>query len=388
MTRQYKIVDSDQHVNPPGEFWREYLPARFKDRAPVIEERDDGRYFIFEGREKKLSTLGAMGGKKAEDFTNEAKKTDLNSASELAGRDGAARIEAMDEDGIDAAVMFGGGPLATTDPDLFLESFNAYNRWLSDFCATDRDRLFGVAYVPMLAEAVDVSIELLKQAHAGGFRGVNIPAFPMTKRALEALGTGGHGGPMLALTGDQTGEVLYSDPVFDPFWATAADLGMPITIHLGSRSPRLDPRHFLSDLLMSKLTMAEPVAIMTYGGAFERHPELKFVTVEAGVGWFAFAADYMDKTWEKQRFWTKNTLKEKPSFYLDRNLYGTFIHDQPGIDFRNHPVGRNIMWSSDYPHSETTYPKSHAMIEKLFADASAADRQAILCDRARAVFNI
>ena len=388
MTRQYKIVDSDQHVNPPGEFWREYLPARFKDRAPVIEERDDGRYFIFEGREKKLSTLGAMGGKKAEDFTNEAKKADLNSASELAGRDGAARIEAMDEDGIDAAVMFGGGPLATTDPDLFLESFNAYNRWLSDFCATDRDRLFGVAYVPMLAEAVDVSIELLKQAHAGGFRGVNIPAFPMTKRALDALGTGGHGGPMLALTGDQSGEVLYSDPVFDPFWATAADLGMPITIHLGSRPPRLDPRHFLSDLLMSKLTMAEPVAIMTYGGAFERHPKLKFVTVEAGVGWFAFAADYMDKTWEKQRFWTKNTLKEKPSFYLDRNLYGTFIHDQPGIDFRNHPGGRNIMWSSDYPHSETTYPKSHAMIEKLFADASAADRQAILCDRARAVFNI
>jgi len=56
---------------------------------------------------------------------------------------------------------------------------------------------------------------------------------------------------------------------------------------------------------MCKLTMAVPVAIMIYGGVFERHPKLKFVTVEAGVGWFAFIADYMNKTWAKQRFWTK-----------------------------------------------------------------------------------
>src|SRR3546814_10222406 len=77
---------------------------------------------------------------------------------------------------------------------------------------------------------------------------------------------------------------------------------MTVTIHLGGRIPRFgEKQHFLPDMVMSKLAMAEPIAILIFNGVFQRFPKLRFVTVESGVGWFSFMAEYMDRTWEKQR---------------------------------------------------------------------------------------
>ena len=70
---------------------------------------------------------------------------------------------------------------------------------------------------------------------------------------------------------------------------------------------------------------------MIYGGVFQRFPDLKLVSVESGVGWFAFAADYMDETWDKQRYWVNSLLEHTPSYFMERNIYGSFIHDRAGI---------------------------------------------------------
>jgi predicted TIM-barrel fold metal-dependent hydrolase len=139
---------------------------------------------------------------------------------------------------------------------------------------------------------------------------------------------------------------------------------------------------------MSKFGMAEPLAIMTFGGVFQRFPDLKIVSVESGVGWFAFAANYMDETWHKQRYWTNSQLEHEPSYFWERNVYGSFIHDRVGILTRELPGAGNIMWSSDYPHSETTYPNSLAKIEELFAGVPAEDKRQILGERARKLYNI
>jgi len=193
----------------------------------------------------------------------------------------------------------------------------------------------------------------------------------------------------LALTGNPLGDLQYNQPEFDRFWAAAQDLDMTITIHLGARMARFtQTEHFLPDLLMTKLSMAEPIAILVFGGVFQRFPKLRFVSVESGVGWFAFAAHYMDMTWQKQRFWTKNGLTEKPSFYMDQNVFGSFIHDYPGIVTRHLPGGRNIMWSSDYPHSETTFPESRESIADLFRDVPEDEKYEIICGRAKRVFRL
>jgi predicted TIM-barrel fold metal-dependent hydrolase len=139
---------------------------------------------------------------------------------------------------------------------------------------------------------------------------------------------------------------------------------------------------------MSKFAMAEVIAILIYGGVFDRFPTLRFGTIESGGGWMAFASDYMDRTWEKQRYWIGSELKNPPSFYMDRNIYTSFIHDRSAIETRHMPGAKNIMWSTDYPHSETTFPDSEQWIERIFAGVPEADRHMILSERARGFFRI
>ena len=139
---------------------------------------------------------------------------------------------------------------------------------------------------------------------------------------------------------------------------------------------------------MSKVAMAEPVAMAIYGGIFDRFPNMRWAIVESGVGWMSWMAEYMDRTWEKQRFWTDSKLQHPPSVYMDRNIYGSFINDRVGIVNRHLAGGKNIMWSSDYPHSETSFPNSHAVIARDFAGVPEADVAEIVCERARRVYGV
>ncbi|PXA82836.1 hydrolase [Nostoc sp. 3335mG] len=377
------IVDADAHVNPAHDMWVDYLPESLRHLAPVIEHGEDADYVVFEGRRRKVNLINAQGGRKGKDFKMEGRIKDARSGGWMP----AARLKDMDTDGMDVAVLFGGGPLGTANNQLYLESFEAYNRWLADFCAYDPKRFAGVGYVPM--QDVDMAIATMRECAKKGLKAINIPAFPMNPQGSLNGGTSAPDQQTRALTGDVDGDRSYADPEFDPFWKAACDLGMPITIHLGGRPVRFtQPKWFLSDLLMSKFAMGETIAIMIYGGVFDRFPDLKLVSVESGVGWFAFAANYMDETWQKQRFWINSTIEHTPSYYWDKNIYGSFIHDRAGIMMRDFPGAKNIMWSSDYPHSETTFPHSQDVIEKLFEGVPIADRDMILGGRAKALFKL
>ena len=381
MSRDYQIVDADAHVNPTPTFWEEYLPSHLRDLAPKLEQADDADYVVFEGKRKKINLIGAQAGRTGKDFKMEGRLSDARKGGWMPGD----RLADMDQDGMDVAVLFGGGPLGTSNDELFMASFSAYNRWLADFCSYQPDRFCGVAYVPM--RDVDETIGLMKEAAKLGFTAVNIPAFPQSQEKLSA--GSGASAQLLALTGDPMGPRRYSDAEFDPLWTTALDLGLALTIHLGARGVRhTEPDKFLADLPMSKVAMAEPIAIMIYGAVFQRFPELKFATIESGVGWFAWFANYMDATWKKQRFWTNSPLKEPPSFYMDQNVYGSFIDEVVGIHNRHLPGGKNIMWSSDYPHSETTYPHSDEVIGRIFKGVPEADKQQIVGGIAKKLFRV
>ena len=373
------IVDADAHVNPPHTMWSEYLPAHLRDQAPVVEHGEDADYVVFEGKRRKVNLISAQAGRKGEDFKMEGRLSDARKGGWMPG----ARLEDMNKDGMDKAILFGGGPLGTSNPELFKESFMSYNRWLADFCSYAPDRLVGVGYIPMVD--VDDSIAMMRECVAMGHKTVNIPAFPMAKADKLNCAQA----QMMALTGDVSGGRSYADAEFDPFWKAACDLGIPLTIHLGGRVVRFtEPKFFLSDLLMSKFGMGEPIAIMIYGGVFQRFPDLKLVSVESGVGWFAFAANYMDETWNKQRHWVNSVLETAPSHFWEKNIYGSFIHDRAGILTRDLPGAGNIMWSSDYPHSETTFPDSQDKITELFEGVPEADKNMILGGRAKELFKL
>jgi predicted TIM-barrel fold metal-dependent hydrolase len=378
------LVDADAHLDPPYAMWRDYLPAHLVDLAPFIESGEEHDWIVFEGKKRPLRMIGNQAGRTGKDFKMFGRMSDMRAVWQPE-----TRLADMDTDGIESAVMFGGGPLGTSNSELYIASFQGYNRWLWDYCAADRKRLVGVAYVPM--RDVDETLAIVREAAKLGFRSVNIPAFPQagdgitTSAKIEAISTG----QVAALTGDPSGERSYADPEFDRLWAEIQDLDLTVTIHLGGRIPRFgNKKHFLPDMLMSKFAMAEPIAIAIYGGIFQRFPKLRFVSVESGVGWFAFAAEYMDRTWEKQRYWMDSPLDQPPSFYMDQNVYGSFINDRLGVQCRDLPGGRNIMWSSDYPHSETSFPHSHDVIARDFAGVPEPDVREIVAERARRVYSV
>ncbi|TVV76663.1 amidohydrolase family protein [Sphingomonas solaris] len=378
---QIELIDADAHVNPPATFWNDYLPAALADRGPQIEEgsaEEDHDWVVFEGSRKPLNVLSSVvaQGRK---FKPNGRQSDIKAGS----FEPSARLEDMSHDGVSRAVLFGGGPLGTGDNDLYIASFQAYNHWLADFCNHAPDRLIGVAYLPM--QDIDQSIAMLKDAAARGLKAVNIPAFPQSKKAT---GGGGFAAQVLALTGDPDGPLQYDSPEFDRFWQACVDHDMAITIHLGARIARPGMNRFLPNLVMSKLCMAEPISIMIFGGVFDRFPTLRFGSIESGVGWMAWMAQYMDDIFDNQRHWLQLDLKHQPSFYMDQNVYGSFIRDPVGVLNRNLPGGRNIMWSTDYPHSETTWPDSLNVMDKYFGGISEAERKPIVHDNAMRFYGL
>lgn len=350
------VVDADVHVTPPPTFWAEYLSPQFRELAPTVESDGEFDYIVFEGQRRKVNLMQSQAGRSAEQYKNAGKLSDMRVGGWMVDK----RLDDMDRDGIDKAVCFGGGPLGTGNLELYLDSFDAFNRWQSDFCADSNGRLFACSYLTTVD--VDQTIAGMKAAKARGDVAVNLPAFPQSLHQFTKEGS-----VWQAMTGDPHGERQYRDPEFDPLWATAVDLDMPITFHLGARTSRFkDKTNFLPDIPMGKPAMLEMVNIMLYSGVFDRFPDLRIGLIESGVGWIPWACEYMDRTWEMQRHWTECDIKHPPSYYFDQNVYASFISDPVGVELRHKPGCRNIMWSSDYPHSETTFPNSHEVIARNF----------------------
>ena len=378
------LIDADAHIDPPHDMWIDYLPARLKEHAPVIEHEHDGDYIVFEGSRRPVMMINNQAGRQGKDFKVKGRLADQRTVWETA-----TRLKDMDTDGIETAILFGGGPLPTFNNELYIASFEAYNRWVLDWCSVARERLVPVAYVPM--RDIDETIGMLERAAKSGFRAINIPAFPQNADAWKTSSEVAkmNAAQTSALTGDPQGQLQYYQPEFDRLWAAFCDLDLVTTFHLGARINRFgDKQHFLPDMPMTKMAMAEPVAIAIYAGTFQRFPKLRFANVESGVGWFAWFAEYMDRTWEKQRFWVGSPLEHPPSFYMDQNVWGSFIQDREGILNYGRTGSKNIMWSSDYPHSETTFPNSHEVIARDFDGVPRADVKAMTRDIARALYRL
>ncbi len=351
----YRLISSDSHVTIPDEAWQTYLEPEFRDRAPKIERTDEGDFRVFEDRRTPIMTLDNLAGKKPEEYSLNVRK--LNDQRSGAG-DPAERIKDMETDGVDAEVLYVGGPLATADTELRLASVRGYNRWLSDYSSYAPGRLLGVAAIPI--DTPERAAEEIRFAgEQPGLYSGYIPLFPPD--------------------GD------YGDEKWNPMWEAFLDTGLPVGLHVGGRRPGTPSKsifesapRFMTGLVMSKLTMAESISELIHGLVMQRYPDLKFVAVEGQIGWISFFKYYSDHLWEKHRFWTKSELEEPPSHYFDRQVFATFMEDPVGLRER-HEIGiDNIMWASDYPHSETTWPNSKSLTDEWFAPLGEEDKAKVL----------
>jgi predicted TIM-barrel fold metal-dependent hydrolase len=197
----------------------------------------------------------------------------------------------------------------------------------------------------------------------------------------------------------------------DPFFAEAQKLGIPVSLHivLVSRAKVAPKPRTPVDVDKAKAaagtgtggrqvstlsgagldTMPLLLGEIILTGVHDRFPDLKFVSVEAGIGWVPYYAEQMDDRYERNRHWAKIKLgKRLPSEYIKSNWMFTFVLDRYGVVNR-HAIGLdNIMWSTDYPHHGCDWPHSRKTVADMFEGVPAAERRQITYGNAARLYGI
>lgn len=382
------IFDTDSHVNEPPNAWQDRLPARLKEKGPRIVEMDGGdQGWVVDGKPpKKVDSPGSTLASLALKVGGMKNVTAEMAQQELHGRpkrfesyrkgnyETQARLDDMDIDGVSASVLypgFGSGMWDIGDPDVRVASMRAYNDWLIEEMVSEADgRLAGLACIPT-GDGMDVAVAELTRCAELGHKGGLIDCYPT---------------------------IPLHDAHYDPLWAAAQDLGMPLHWHRASGPKGNIPRGFLTfgsgegeqaaSVAARFFSTVIPVTYMLFQGVFRRFPGLRLVTAETDFGWLPFLMQICDDQWDRYAVWFKTDADRKPSEYIREQFYCTFMDDEVGCSMLDYTGADNIMWSSDYPHGVTTWPCSRDVIEKNLGKRSDAEREKILSANARRLYGM
>ncbi|MFT5173341.1 MAG: putative TIM-barrel fold metal-dependent hydrolase [Gammaproteobacteria bacterium] len=358
------ILSSDSHVFEPPDLWTNRIDAAFRDRAPHIERINGADQLVVEGSQV-LAGIGLISNAGArfeapETISDHATFDDVHSG----GYDPAQHLSDMVLDGVSGEVLYPSQGLfyyKVEDGLLFSAICRAYNDWLDDFCSTDRLRLKGIAMLNV-DDVSDAVGELTRCAHKG-FCGAMITEYPIEERRYDHVD-------------------------YEPLWAAAADLNMSISLHTATR--RLHALGGIAERTVRDATRRATKVIlpamslcdMIFSGVFERHPNFKLAIVEYELAWVPHLLATMDYGYrerhEEATYRFKNDLK--PSDFFASNIYLSFQEDDIGIRLRDRIGIERMMWGSDYPHSESTFPRSREILDDILSDVSSSERQQILCN--------
>ncbi|WP_322768205.1 amidohydrolase family protein [Frankia sp. Cr1] len=344
------VNSADSHVLEPHDLWRDALPKRLADRAPRAE-RADGRETVYvDGqiiRRDPIAFSDAMRPPGAEDPR--------------------IRLEDLDEQGVWAEVVFPSRALWTTimtDRELARECGKAYNDWCLSEVMGVSPRFVGVAVVSVLD--TDDAVAELARAVSAGYRAVFLPATPPEGRD-------------------------FNNEVWEPLWAAAAEADIPICFHIGTgaeqkvaRGPGGAVINYVETFYPAQRTVAHLVA----SGVLDRYPGLRIVMAESGATFVPALADRMDEAYRQHDMFVRPKLSRRPSEIIYSQVYASFQHDPSAIGTATALGFRNVMWGSDYPHLEGTFPNTQKVLHELFDDVAQDVRRRITIDCFNEVFGV
>jgi predicted TIM-barrel fold metal-dependent hydrolase len=192
----------------------------------------------------------------------------------------------------------------------------------------------------------------------------------------------------------------YYDGYYEPLWTAAEQATVAVCIHRtmggkeppGAATPMPDDAAGvnIAGIVQRFFTGVAPFAQLTFTGVFERHPNLKFVDAEVNLGWLRFWTQMMDQEYERQRHWANPPLHTPPNQFVGKNLFVTVLDDFVGFEDAKHdPVVASAgMFSTDYPHSTTLFPRTRQLISELTQGLEEDRKHAILAGNAIRVFNL
>ncbi|HET9690136.1 MAG TPA: amidohydrolase family protein [Acidimicrobiales bacterium] len=365
MSRSYPVISADSHITEPPNTYTDHIDPKWRDKAPRMIDGGEGvgDMFVVEGSKVPIpmGLVAAAGKDPSELRTGGAKFEDLHRG----GWDPEARLGEQERDGVAAEIIYPtvGMVLCNIDDlDLKKASFDAYNRWIAEYCSAHPDRLLGCGQTAMRTPAE--GIDDLKAIKALGLRGVMMPGNP--------------------------GVEDYDSPVYDEFWETAIELGLPLSFHILTTRGEKARGPKISSFLSIVRGCQDIMAMLVFGGVFERHPDLKVVCVEADAGWVPHFMYRMDHAFNRHRYWLKPgaELSRLPSEYFAENIFVTFQDDWTAFRFADAMNWRRLLWANDFPHSDSTWPWSQELLEKHTAQLSEEQTRAILCDNVAGLYGI
>jgi uncharacterized protein len=359
--RRYRLISADSHVNEPPDLWTARVPTALRERAPRVERFAEGDAWVIEGVTDPINFgMNACAGLPAEEMKGWVRFEDIRRG----GYDPAARLVEMDDDRVDAEVLYptprlSQGIVANPDPEYHLAMVRAYNDWLSEFVAHAPARFAGVALLPNCgAEAAVAEIE--RVAGRPGMGGALIGCWPNGTLALQ--------------------------PEDDKVWARVADAGWPLSIHV-SLTASMPAAHKAKLPGYGRFFDAPNRMIeLIFDGVFDRFPDLEVVLAEVDCGWVPYVKEQIDNNYHRLDAVSRFGLQAPPSEYIDRHFHYGFMTDTFGIDNRHRIGVERMLWSSDYPHISADWPMSWRTIQAAFSGVPSAERDLILAGNAARLY--
>ncbi len=289
------------------------------------------------------------------------------------------RLKALDHDRVDGEVLFRNTPVQNGtffegDAAFELACVQAHNDALAEWRRLS-DRYVPVAIIPYL-NPIEATVAEVERAAKLGHRGIDMLAQPsLTKEGLKS----------------------FTDPHWDPLWKACEEFEMPVHWHgsAGLASKLALPRwkgfskmqaHTVSTSRLCS-TPAQLLPSLLFSGILDRHPRLKWVFAETGMGWANYVLESCDHEWERRHLWTEGMLT-RPSEIFRRQVYVDFWFEEAGIELRHFIGIDNIMWESDYPHIASTYPDSWKFVERTLKGVPEDEAQKLLYGNAMRLYRL
>jgi uncharacterized protein len=344
------VVDADGHCTEPTDGLAKYLPSEYASRAPksVKDNLGHGR-MILEGRIWGKSE--GLGQSVSGPFAPHIRHSRPGMSDPL------QRLPDMDEEGIDVAIIFG-TPVALTvnglqDKGLAAALCHGVNQWMVEYCSTDPKRLKGVGLIPCQDP-------------------------PAAVRELDYLAANGIVSAMLP---NNVYGINLGDRGFDPIYAAAQEIGMPLSVHpqtghdgqygvsgvMGAGSERMEKYSYVH---MTAFPFELMIALMHMigEGVFDRYPRLKVAYMEGGCGWIPFWSQRLDEHFEKLRPQWSDCQRKPSEIIQSEQVSFTCEPEEDILPYVLDTVGPSqVMYASDYAHWDSEFPESVNMVDHVLA---------------------
>ena len=385
MELKYGLISCDSHAQPdPDAFTSRMSRSRWGDAIPHIVETADktNMAVTYDMTVHRWSVNGKIEGDRGVSncptvMNDPNRKYFPQRWEEVPSYvyDPKDRTWALDNDGVDAEVLFPNDPVQSAtcfqgDAEFELDCVRAYNGWLASWRETS-DRYIPLAIIPYLS-GIEVTVAEAQRAVELGHRGIVMLAEPS------------HAGKGLP---------HFNDTYWDPMWAACQEMEAPIHWHASAGFKVNIPRW--KGYTRNQVQAMNPSANFSlqgqfipnliFSGVLERYPTLRWVCAETGLGWLNYVLEACDHEWERRHLWTEG-LPTTPSELFRRQIYVDFWYEVAGVQQRHNIGINNIMWESDYPHSTSTYPDSWKFVDHTLQGVPQDERNLLLYGNAMRLY--